>query len=199
MCALRLEVFTMPDAPLARTTVVMDVGALEDLRILAYEQGYTAGWDDAAAAQTDDQARIKADFARNLQSLGFTFQEARMHVLRAIHPLIQEIVSHLLPKIARESLASVALEALMPLADQMADAQVTLVLNPVSRAAVEALLEQATGLPLIIIEEPTLGEGQVYLRLGDSETRIDLDRATADIATAVRDFFNLTDKDKRYG
>lgn len=199
MCALRLEVFTMPDAPLARTTVVMDVGALEDLRILAYEQGYTAGWDDAAAAQTDDQARIKADFARNLQSLGFTFQEARMHVLRAIHPLIQEIVSHLLPKIARESLASVALEALMPLADQMADAQVTLVLNPVSRAAVEALLEQATGLPLIIIEEPTLGEGQVYLRLGDSETRIDLDRATADIATAVRDFFNLTEKDKRYG
>lgn len=199
MCALRLEVFTMPDAPLARTTVVMDVGALEDLRILAYEQGYTAGWDDAAAAQTDDQARIKADFARNLQSLGFTFQEARMHVLRAIHPLIQEIVSHLLPKIARESLASVALEALMPLVDQMADAQVTLVLNPVSRAAVEALLEQATGLPLIIIEEPTLGEGQVYLRLGDSETRIDLDRATADIATAVRDFFNLTDKDKRYG
>ena len=199
MCALRLEVFTMPDAPLARTTVVMDVGALEDLRILAYEQGYTAGWDDAAAAQTDDQSRIKADFARNLQSLGFTFQEARMHVLRAIHPLIQEIVSHLLPKIARESLASVALEALMPLADQMADAQVTLVLNPVSRAAVEALLEQATGLPLIIIEEPTLGEGQVYLRLGDSETRIDLDRATADIATAVRDFFNLTDKDKRYG
>ena len=199
MCALRLEVFAMPDAPLARTTVVMDVGALEDLRILAYEQGYTAGWDDAAAAQTDDQARIKADFARNLQSLGFTFQEARIHVLRAIQPLIEEIVSHLLPKIARESLASVALEALMPLAGQMADAQVTLVLNPVSRAAVEALLEQATGLSLIIIEEPTLGEGQVYLRLGDSETRIDLDRATADIAIAVRDFFNTTEQDQRYG
>jgi len=199
MCALRLKVFAMPDAPLARTTVVMDVGALEDLRILAYEQGYTAGWDDAAAAQTDDQARIKADFARNLQSLGFTFQEARIHVLRAIQPLIEEIVSHLLPKIARESLASVALEALMPLAGQMADAQVTLVLNPVSRAAVEALLEQATGLPLIIIEEPTLGEGQVYLRLGDSETRIDLDRATADIAIAVRDFFNTTEQDQRYG
>ena len=122
-----------------------------------------------------------------------------MHVLRAIQPLIEEIVSHLLPKIARESLASVALEALMPLAGQMADAQVTLVLNPVSRAAVEALLEQATGLPLIIIEEPTLGEGQVYLRLGDSETRIDLDRATADIAIAVRDFFNTTEQDQRYG
>lgn len=199
MCALRLEVFDMPDAPMARSTVVMDAGALEDMRMLAYEQGYTAGWDDAAAAQSDDQTKIKADFARNLQSLGFTFQEARMHVLRAIHPLIQQIVSQLLPEVARESLASVALETLMPLADEMADAPVTLVLNPASRAAVEALLEQATGLPLTVIEEPTLGEGQVYLRLGDVETRIDLDRATADIAAAVRDFFDLTEKDQHYG
>jgi flagellar biosynthesis/type III secretory pathway protein FliH len=199
MCAIRLEVFESPDAPLSRTSVVLDQGALEDIRMLAYEQGYTAGWDDAAAAQTDDQSRIKADFGRNLQSLGFTFQEARTHVLRAIRPLLHQIITCLLPELAREALPSVALEVLMPLADEMADAPVTLVLNPASRAVVQALLEQATGLPLTVIEEPTLGEGQVYLRLGDIETRIDLDRATADIARAARDFFDLTEKDQRYG
>lgn len=199
MSALRLEVFDIPDAPLSRSSVIMDAGALEDMRLQAYEQGYTAGWDDAAAAQTHDQTRIKADFARNLQSLGFTFQEARMHVLRAIQPLIEKIITCLLPEVAREALASVALEALMPLADEMADAPVTLVLHPASRAAVETLLEQATGLPLTIIEEPTLGEGQVYLRLGDAETRIDLDRASADISTAVHDFFDHSEKEKSYG
>ena len=199
MCALRLEVFDMPDAPVARSSVVMDQGALEDIRMLAYEQGYTAGWDDAAAAQTDDQTRIQADFARNLQSLGFTFQEARMHVLRAVQPLIHEIVTCLLPEVARESLPSVALETLMPMVDELADAPVTIVLNPASRPAVEALLEQATGLPLTVLEEPTLGEGQVYLRLGDIETRIDLGRATAEIAAAVRDFFDLKEKDQLYG
>ena len=199
MCALRLEVFDMPDAPVARSSVVMDQGALEDIRMLAYEQGYTAGWDDAAAAQTDDQTRIQADFARNLQSLGFTFQEARMHVLRAVQPLIHEIVTCLLPEVARESLPSVALETLMPMVDELADAPVTIVLNPASRPAVEALLAQATGLPLTVLEEPTLGEGQVYLRLGDIETRIDLGRATAEIAAAVRDFFDLKEKDQLYG
>jgi len=199
MCALRLEVFDLPDATSTRSTVVVDTSALEDIRMQAYEQGYTAGWDDAAATQTDDQTRIKTDFARNLQSLGFTFQEARMHVLRAIQPLLQQIVSRLLPEMARETLASIALETLMPLADEMADAPVTVVLNPASRHAVEELLEQATGLPLIVIEEPTLGEGQVYLRMGDTETRIDLDRATADIASAVRDFFDHTEKDQRHG
>lgn len=199
MPALKLEVFDTPDTPASRATMVLEVSALEDIRMLAYEQGYTAGWDDAAESQTDDQTRIKADFARNLQSLGFTFQEARMHVLRAVQPLIYEIVSALLPQMARETLASVALETLMPLADEMVDAPVTLVLNPACRAAVEGLLEQATGLPLTVIEEPTLGEGQVYLRLGDIETRVDLDLATADIATAVRDFFDHSEKDQRYG
>lgn len=199
MCALRLEVFDTPDTSIARSTVVMDAGALEDARMQAYEQGYTAGWDDAAAAQTDDQTRIRGDFARNLQSLGFTFQEARMHVLRAIHPLLHEIITHLLPEMAKESLASVALEILMPLADEMADTPVMLVLNPASRTAVETLLEQTTGLPLTVIEEPTLGEGQVHFRLGDVEARIDLDRATADIKSAVHDFFDITEKAQNYG
>lgn len=199
MPALRLEVFDLPDAPSSRSSVMMESGALEDMRMQAFEQGYTAGWDDAAASQTDEQTRIKADFARNLQSLGFTFQEARMHVLRALQPLIQEIVTRLLPQVAREALASVALETLMPMADEMADAPVTLVLNPASRSAVQALLEQATGLPLTIVEEPTLGEGQVYLRLGDIETRIDLDAATTAITRAVSDFFDLNEKEKHYG
>ena len=199
MCALRLEVFDLPDTPARRSTIVTDATALEDIRMQAYEQGYTAGWDDAAAAQSEDKSRIQADFARNLQSLGFTFQEARMHVLRAIQPLLYEIVTCLLPQVARESLASVALETLMPLADEMADAPVTLVVSPASRPAVEALLEQATGLPLTVIEEPTLGDGQVYFRLGNIETRLDLDRATTEIASAVRDFFDLTEKDQRYG
>lgn len=199
MCALRLEVFDAPGAGSKHATIVIDTDALEEIRMQAYEQGYTAGWDDAAAAQTDDQTRIKSDFARNLQSLGFTFQEARMHVLRAVQPLLQQIVSRLLPEMARETLASIALETLMPLADEMADAPVTVILNPASRPAVEALLEQATGLPLVVIEEPSLGEGQVYLRMGDNETRIDLDRATASIADAVRDFFDHTEKEQHYG
>ena len=199
MCALRLEVFDMPDAPAARSTQVIDTAALDDIRMQSYEQGYTAGWDDAASIQTDDQQRIKSEFARNLQSLGFTFQEARIHVLRAVYPLIEEIVSHLLPEIARQSLASIALETLTPMINEMADAPITLVINPVSSLAVTALLEQATGLSLTVVNEPTLGEGQVYLRLGDIETHVDLDLATAQIATAVHNFFEQTEKDKRYG
>jgi flagellar assembly protein FliH len=78
----------------------------------------------------------------------------------------------------------------------MADAPVTLVLNPSSRPAVETLLTRTTGLPITIVDEPSLGDGQAYLRLGASETRIDLDRATAEITAAVRGFFELPERER---
>ena len=177
----------------------MDAMALEEAKLAAYESGYTAGWDDAAAAQSEDQGRLQADLARNLQSLGFTYQEARVHVLRAIEPLMTEMVGRLLPAIAREALAPVVLAEVMPMATKLAGTPITLVLNPAARPAIEALLERAPGLPVTLQEELSLGEGQVYLRLGQLETKIDLSRATQEIAAAVCAFFQLPERSPANG
>ena len=197
--ALKLEVFDIDAKPTKVETVILDRVALEDEKLASYDTGYRAGWEDSNAAQSDDQTRMRADLARNLQTLGFTYHEARSHILKAIEPLMLQIVGRLLPEIARETLAPFVLETLMPLAETLGDAPVKLVLNPSSRAPVEALLEQATGLPVVIEEEPTLGEGQVYIKLGSVEAEVDLDQATADIAAAVRGFFDLPGKDRPNG
>ena len=197
--ALKLEIFETEEKPAKTQTVVLDRSALEDEKLASYDAGYRAGWEDANTAQSDDQTKMRADLARNLQTLGFTYHEARSHILKAIEPLMLQIVGQLLPEIARETLAPFVLETLMPLAEGLGDAPVTLVLNPASRLPVEALLEQATNLPVTIEEEPSLGEGQVYIRLGSVETQVDLDKATADIAAAVRGFFDLPGKDRPNG
>lgn len=191
MPALRLEVFDTGSAADGVLQPLVEAAAVEEAKIAAFEQGYSAGWDDAVAAQQGDQGRIRADLARNLQSLAFTFQDARSHVLQSIRPLILEMVDRLLPEVAREALAPTVLEALTPMADDLADAPLTLVLNPAVRGQVADLVAQATGLPMVIEEEPSLPEGQVYIRFGSSETKVDLSQVTADIAIAVRAFFNL--------
>jgi flagellar biosynthesis/type III secretory pathway protein FliH len=191
MSALRLEIFDTAPASDGTLQPLVEVTAVEEAKVASFEQGYTAGWDDAVAAQQGDQGRIRADLARNLQSLSFTFQDARSHVLQSIRPLILEMVNRLLPEVAREALAPTVLEAVMPLAEELADAPLTLVLNPAIRAQVEELLTQATGLPMVIDEEPTMPDGQVYIRFGSSETKVDLAQVTADIGIAVRAFFNL--------
>jgi flagellar assembly protein FliH len=174
-----------------RTTIVTDLSAMEEARLAAYEQGFTAGWDDATTAQADSQTRLGAEIVKNLQELSFTYQEARTHVLRAIEPLLAQMAERVLPDMARAALAPMIVETLRPMADSLADIPVVLVINPAARPAVEALIEQAGALPLIIEDEPTLGEGQAQLRFGQTETRIDLDRAVTDIAAAVRGFFDL--------
>lgn len=193
MAMPKLEVFDI-DSPQEQASgmVTMQLGAVEEAKLAAYEQGYRAGWDDAAAAQAEDQNRIRADLARNLQQLSFTWQEARAHMLKAVEPLLEEMVGRVLPETAREMLAPMVLEQVMPLAGEMTDQPVALVLNPAVRVAVETLIEQATGLPMVIQEEPTLPEGQVYIRLGATEAQVDLTRVTADIAAALRGFFSLS-------
>jgi flagellar biosynthesis/type III secretory pathway protein FliH len=192
MPALRLEVFDTVTTGDGAPQPLVEASALDEAKVVSFEQGYSAGWEDAAAAQEGDQTLIRADLARNLQSLAFTFQDARTHVLQAIRPLILEMTTRLLPEVAREALAPAVLEAVMPLADDLTDAPLTLVLNPAVRDRVEALVAQATGLPMQIEEEPSLGEGQVYIRLGPTETKVDLTQVTDDIAAAVRGFFNLS-------
>lgn len=192
---LRLEVFESEESRAGADTVVIDTSFLEEAKLAAYDSGYSAGWEDAAAAQSTDQAQIRADFARNLQALSFTYQEARGHVLRALEPLFEEMLGKLLSSLAREALGGIVLDALMPMAEGLSDAPVRIVLNPAVRPAVELLIANATGLPIVIEEEPLLGEGQVHLHFGPSETRVDLDRATAEIATAVRAFFDLSLKE----
>jgi flagellar assembly protein FliH len=200
MAMPRLEVFdTAPAAKAQSGMVTTQVAAIEEAKLASYETGYKAGWDDAAAAQSEDQTRIRADLARNLQQLSFTYQEARSHILKAIEPLLEEMVSRLLPETARETLAPLVLEQIMPMAEELTDQPILLVLNPAVRAPVEALIEQATGLPLTIEEEPTLPEGQVYIRLGGREAKVDLTRVTADIAAAVRGFFSLSEETGSHG
>ena len=191
---LRLEVFEVPDITGAQVNV--SSSDFEEMRLAAFEKGYTAGWDDAVAAQDAETAKLRADLARNLQDLSFTYHEARSHVLQAMEPLLRDMVGKVLPAIARESLSRVVLETLQPLAEEMAGAAITVVVNPANRHSVETLLSATKSLPLTFIEEPSLGEGQVYLRMGDAESRIDLDGVIAAIGRAVAGFFAMQNEVK---
>lgn len=191
---LRLEVFESTERRDVSGTVVLDSLALEEAKLAAYENGYSAGWEDAAAAQSDDRGRIEADLARNLQALGFTYQEARNHVLRAMEPLLNEIVGRLLPVVAQEALAPLIRDELRPLVNTLSSPPVTVILHPSVRLSVEEMLAKAPAIPFTVKEEGSLGPGEVRLQLEAQETRIDLTRAIEEIKTALRNFFALPER-----
>ncbi|MFN6951206.1 MAG: flagellar biosynthesis protein, partial [Albidovulum sp.] len=183
---LRLEVFEAPE----RATPPVELAQLEfeEVRLQAYEQGYTAGWDDAVAAQDAEVARLRADLGRSLEDLSFTYHEAHSHVLRSLEPLLHDMVTKVLPALARESLGHVVLDHLRPLARDLAGAPIVVVVNPVNCTTIERLLVAEADFPLIVQGEPSLGEGQVHLKLGEVESHIDLDGVIAALSAAVSNF-----------
>jgi flagellar biosynthesis/type III secretory pathway protein FliH len=198
--ALRLEIFKDSSAQGGGSeTLVLDNLAYEEAKLAAFDQGYQGGWDDAVSAQSDDQTRIKADLARNLQALSFSYHEARQHILHAIEPLMASIVERVLPMAAKAALAPIILETLLPLAQDASEPPITVVIHPSVRAAVEALAALSPNLPIVLQDEETLGEGTAYIRFRSGETQIDLDDAVARIARAVQDFFALNGKEPDNG
>lgn len=196
---LILEDFgSSPQRDPTRQNAAPDTAGEED-RLVSFEAGYRAGWDDAVTAQADQDAEIRTDIARNLQGLAFTYHEARSHVLRALTLLVAELATRLLPEIAHAALPHLVAEALTPYVEIAAEAPVRVVLHPSIRQRVEAMVGTTPGLPIAYHEDDGLPPGQIWLALGETETRVDIDAALATIRAALDDFFTLAAKESRHG
>jgi flagellar assembly protein FliH len=198
MRALNLEVFETTELAQQTPVVTLETIAFEEAKLAAYDQGYRAGWDDAVQAQMGDQAQISAELARNLKSLSLTFADARAHVLASMEPLLADIVARLLPEMARDTLGPIIMQTLRPMGEQAAQSPIEIIINPSARPALEALLAQGNSTPVTLTPEPSLGDGQAFCRLGESETRIDLDGAIAEIASALQGFFQLPERNQHH-
>lgn len=171
---------------------------LESQKILSYDSGYSAGWEDAVTAHAKDQNHIAAEFAKNLQDLGFTFHEARIQVMKSLEPLLSEIVSKVLPGMVSESIAHTVVEELFKFAETVIDAPVEIVVAPTNLAALEHLLNSTQTVPVKLVEEPTLGTGQVLLRAGQSEKHINLDDALERISSAIQSIYHINRGELNY-
>jgi hypothetical protein len=200
MTRVQLEVFHMATATPASDIVVLGKMELEETRLAAFDKGYAAGWEDAQTALTSDRTRMEGEVGRNLQAMGFTFQEARMHLLQGLRPLLSTMMARLLPELARETLSALILDILMPQAQAALDAPVTVVTHPRALPFLTGLLDHASGLPLRMTEDASMAQGQIFLRFDNGdETLIDLERTIAQIMGTVRDFFAQTDEERAYG
>ena len=182
------------EAPAPATTALTDV-MLEEEKLQAFKKGYQAGWEDSAKAQKDSTAHLSEELAQNLRDLSFTYQEACTAVLGAMNPLIGQVVTSVLPGLARDTLGVRVAELLQQEIAANGALPVTIVTAPDQGPSLETILPQDAALPLDIREDGTLAEGQVQLRLGDvAERDIDLTEVLAGIGTAVEAFFQQAEQ-----
>lgn len=196
MQSLRLEIFAETECA-GQNADPLDAG--EEARQQGYEAGYQAGWDEARLVGLREADLEAQEVSRALQALDFTFHDARAHVLKGLAPLVGEIVGRLLPQVAAETLPQLVAEAVQPYLDSASEVPVDVVLHPEQRARVERYLATTPALPVRILEMPDQPAGQVTLRLGASETRIDPAAAIAAIEQLLSLYFDPSAHEVRYG
>lgn len=169
---------------------------VESERLGAFEKGYKAGWDDSVAALSEDRKAVSADLAANLADLSFTYHEARSHVLRQLESLVIETFARILPDCAQRSLPHLVWSHVNRIAMDAAGTPITVLVAPGVLPLLESLLPVDPGLPLTLVEEPTLTSGQIFIRSQKGELAVDQAAAIAGIETAVRQFFEMHAKDE---
>ena len=96
----------------------------------SYEQGYSAGFEDAVRQEDEARQHISAELARNLQDLSFTFHEARSHVLRGLEPLLTQLTQAFLPEFAAAALGPLVQSEIVKLAEHATDREFELLIPP---------------------------------------------------------------------
>lgn len=172
---------------------------VEAEKAASYESGYAAGWEDANKSSAEAQSQLGAEFSRHLQEISFTFFEARAHILEAVHPVLEEMVATMLPELVRVTMGQRILETVEPVLEQAADQPVLITVCPGAKEQVEALLNSALPTSVRIEEEPTLTDGQAFLRIGQVERKVDLTEAIAKVAAALGALGELNNEVLKHG
>lgn len=176
-----------PQTQMDGANVITD-DALEEARLASFESGYQAGWDDASAAHAAEQSNISSDFAQNLRTLTFTYQDAHRDVLEKLKPILTQMVETILPDAAHATLGSRVVFEVMQIAEDHSTQRIDLIMAPESRTKLEIIaLKIQPGL-VHFIEDETLSNGQIFLRFGNRERRIDLDYLLRDLKIKIHDF-----------
>ena len=186
--ALLLDSFDLRcDAPASRATATDQAAAdaRDSDELAAYENGYRSGWDDCLAAERETAERIGAELARNLADLGFTYHEARTQMLAETEAFLGALFRTVLPSVVGAAVARLVVDDLSDMLSSALDVPIEVVVCPADAGVLDRLLREATTIPVQLVEEPALAEGQAYLRFGQSERAYDLSGISGRLCDAL--------------
>jgi hypothetical protein len=193
-----LEDFSVIDRP-EQPVQEMSADEIEDLRLASFDQGYTAGWDDAIRVQTEDKARVVSLLSQHLEDFSFTHREALVQMTMAVEPVFRALVEKVLPQAMMEGIGAQIVQQSLELAREQIEQPVSLVVPAGAASALKPILRKDLPIQVEIRESAPLAPGQVQLRVGDSEREIDGDRLMAELTDSVDAFYHTLTEESLYG
>lgn len=161
-----------------------------EAKLASFESGYKAGWDDAIKATEDENNRLSGDLVQRFEDLSFTYHEAHAKLSTAMKPLLARFVTKLLPDVMHRALHAQLIDQIGTLIEAQSENAIEVAVAPAQQEVIETLLADHVSIPFIVKAETALTEGQIYLRVNQTEREINLDEVLAGISDAVDAFLH---------
>ncbi len=142
-----------------------------------YQEGFAAGLAEAATQFETDQLSLKAIVANEIADMSFGFTEARAHILSQITPLLQSILTVILPSVQSVSLKAMLLELVTDALAIDTNAPVRLTVHPDQERAMTDALAGVDHPNLVLHTDRNLKVHAAIATLCTGETSLDLDAA----------------------
>ncbi len=164
---------------------------IEDSKLASFESGYSSGWEDALRAHEDSKSAISAALKDGLARAELSKEAAFDQFITAAETLIEGIVKQVLPAISQDVLGYHIRDILTEVARTAVDRALEVSVSPEDHDGLVKLSADWLPETARIVCDPALSPGQADLKLGDSETHVDLAEVIAEVGRAVDAFFHV--------
>jgi len=172
---------------------------VEEQKLVSFENGYTAGWDDAVGAQERETSKISVTLANSLEDMSFTYHEAQNQLIESLDPMFKVLTSAILPDALAASFGHHIVDQLTDLAKDQTGQPLIITVASGEAAGVRSALTQTFSVEIKVREDSELSPGQAYLRVGNLEREINSAALLESIRDSVDAFSYQVKEDANYG
>lgn len=165
--------------------------AEESLR--AFENGYQAGWQDAASAHDTEQERLLSELVQCFQVIQFTYQDARNKLILDLRPIAKEFLEKIFPGVSRASLRANLSENIGDIVSKSTRETIEISASPNSLKEIQELLKDTKNIPIILTENTGLAPMQVSVKVSQSEKFIDINDICDQVLRSLEAFSQQSD------
>ncbi len=171
----------------------------EEQKLVSFENGYTAGWDDAVGAQERETSKISSTLANSLEDMSFTYHEAQNQLIESLDPMFKVLTSAILPDALAASFGHHIVDQLTDMAKGQTGQPLVITVAAGEAAGVRSALTQTFSVEVKVREDSELSPGQAYLRVGNLEREINSAALLESIRDSVDAFSYQVKEDANYG
>ncbi|MGJ8609937.1 MAG: hypothetical protein ACSHWY_02510 [Octadecabacter sp.] len=147
-----------------------------------YHRGFAAALLEVEASQAAELAQSVAAISSTLTDMAFGFEEARLHLLNRLSPLLGQLAETILPQLAQESFGAHLKDVVEGAFETVSSAPLTIAVSPDVIPSLKALTATKQ---FEFVPDPALRAGQAFIGQGDTHVLLDLAALTTELQAVL--------------